>query len=533
MKTLNNILKTLTLLITTAACCGCSDFLEDYSQDQYYVKSWEDLDELLIGSGYMEAEYQVEPSNYGDTHAGFFLNFIADEISEINVGPSQDYDNHQAMFGYYTWQQRPGIDETLSTVNSENGTWTRCYYHINVCNNIINSLDDVPVKTEEEQQGYHKVNGEAHFIRAYLYFFLANLYGKAYNPETAATDLAVPIKTSPNVEDVKFSRNTVQEVYDLVLSDLDVARTELTLYTTEQKSIHHADSVAAFLLSSRVYLYMQDWENAVRYADKVIENHPALQNLASSTGATFETSSNIETIFSMGKNDCHRICHYGPQGFTVTPSTFAIYDTYDYRRTQWFWHLGTFTAPTLIPPSDSWSSYTETNVSYYYMRYQASLSSRAYVSDVFWLRSGEAYLNKAEALCYLGRDSEAQAAVNQLKVNRYTTSSPYYKETATGDSLAQDIRLERRKEFILQGHRWFDLRRYAVCQKYPQKTSIQHEYTYYTARDETTMTERHRYTLTEDDPFWTLPIPKEVLDFNTGMPDNGAEWRTFEDVPIE
>nr|WP_238315140.1 hypothetical protein [Segatella maculosa] len=31
---------------------SCGDFLKEYSQDTDYVRSWRDLDELLIGSAY-------------------------------------------------------------------------------------------------------------------------------------------------------------------------------------------------------------------------------------------------------------------------------------------------------------------------------------------------------------------------------------------------------------------------------------------------------------------------------------------------
>lgn len=42
------------------ACLGimlgaCSDFLKEYSQDKAYVRGYEDLDELLLGSVYMPA----------------------------------------------------------------------------------------------------------------------------------------------------------------------------------------------------------------------------------------------------------------------------------------------------------------------------------------------------------------------------------------------------------------------------------------------------------------------------------------------
>ena len=100
-------------------------------------------------------------------------------------------------------------------------------------------------------------------------------------------------------------------------------------------------------------------------------------------------------------------------------------------------------------------------------------------------------------------------------------------KTSTGEQLVTDIRNERRREFVMQGQRWFDLRRYRVCQVYPQKKSITHDYTYYVERNSTQKTETHRFVLTEDDLSWTLPIPQEVLDFNTGMKNNGNQWRDF------
>ena len=515
---------------------SCSKFLEEYSQDQYYVSSWKDLNELLIGSAYVTYEYQVNPSSYGDSHIGSFIHFLADEMGECTYGPSTGFDDMRALFGYYTWQQRPGLDETLSTTNTENQTWTKCYYHINVCNNIINCLDDIPTATEEEQLGYHKVNGEAHFIRGFLYFFLANVYGKPYNPATCETDLAVPIKTSPNVEDIKYSRNTVKEVYDQVLSDLEIARDELTLYTKAQPSVHRADSVAAFMLSSRVYLYMQDWENCIKYADKVLARHADVKDLKNNAPGSFITEDNPEIIFSMGSNDVERICDYGAQNFAVPYTTYQIYDQYDYRRSQWFWNMGTFVGPTRLPDAVLDASYEvtydRTSASYYNMQHYYNLYDYPALSAQFGLRSAEAYINKAEALAYLHRDEEARKVMNTFKQYRYETASQYYSETASGEELAEDIRLERRKEFFLEGHRWFDLRRYAVNTVYPKKTSIQHQYTVYKERGQSEVLERKLYTLTEDDPSWTVPIPKEVLEFNEGMPDNGALWRTFENVPL-
>ena len=60
---------------------------------------------------------------------------------------------------------------------------------------------------------------------------------------------------------------------------------------------------------------------------------------------------------------------------------------------------------------------------------------------------------------------------------------------------------------------------------YPESKELTHKYTYYA--DKTTMEEAHLFVLKANDPAYTLPIPQEVLDFNTGMPNNERPVREF------
>ena len=267
---------TVTIFVLLASC---SDFLKEYSQDTYYVTSYEDLDELLVGDCYLPVQNSGSSSNYG-----FFIHFLADELEEQNSycmawGGSGVGSLKGDVFGYYTWQQRVGQNDAYSGFLAENATWTETYRLINVANNIIASVKDVPQNSDEEKIGALRVNGEAHFLRATYYFWLANLYGKSYDPLTAATDPAVPIKTEEKVNDIKYSRNTVQEVYEQVLGDLKIAE-ECVSQTTHQ-SIYQADINAVNLLLSRVYLYMQNWKLASDYADKVLKANGYLIDLNS------------------------------------------------------------------------------------------------------------------------------------------------------------------------------------------------------------------------------------------------------------
>ncbi|MBQ9362510.1 MAG: RagB/SusD family nutrient uptake outer membrane protein [Bacteroidaceae bacterium] len=505
--------------------CGCGKFLEEYSQDTDYVRTWKDLDELLIGDCYLpvkDSHFLNQTENIGS-----WLHLLADEVEECQSSYANNQangDRRERSFGYFTWQQRVGQNESYTDYFTENEAWTKIYYCINVANNILSSVNDVPQSNETEQQGVHKVKGEAHFLRAFYYFWLANLYGKPYNPETAATDPCVPLKISDVVEDRKFGRQSVAEIYAQILSDLDNAEYHLSQYKTEKTSIYRADATACHLLQSRVYLYMQNWQKAAEYARKVMMEHPALVNLNVTTGK-FSVKDNEENLFSMGGNDVPCIFDYIYQSFSVSSELYAAYSPSDLRKSQWYWQKGHFVGPIRTKVNTTYFSYDAT-ASDFYSRAYSEIQSQQEVSGLFLLRSAEAYLNDAEAEAYMGNETEAQNALNTLRQNRInaSTNTPI---TLTGSELISAIRRERRLELALEGHRWFDLRRYQVCTVQPESISITHEWTYYSSHTSTKMTERHRFVLEENDAAYTLPIPQEVITFNTGMENNIRPWREY------
>ena len=329
MKKIQNILLSLATGLSAMCLVSCSDFLEEYSQDTDYVRTWKDLDELLIGDCYLPV-HASDYLSYTST-PGSWIHLLGDEVQESQTGYTNQYatgDYREKSFGYFTWQQRVGQNESYTDYYAENDTWTKIYYCINIANNILASVEDVPCVTEVEKEGVHKVRGEAHFLRAYYFFWLANLYGKPYNPATAETDLCVPLKTSDVVEDKKFTRQSVAEVYRQVLADLSIAESELGQLKNAKLSIYRADSTACHLLQSRVYLYMQQWDKASLYAKKVMAAHPALTNLNTATGK-FLVKDNVENIFSMGGSDVHRIFNYICQSYSVSKE---LYDDYRDRK---------------------------------------------------------------------------------------------------------------------------------------------------------------------------------------------------------
>lgn len=509
---------------------SCGSFLEEYSQDHDYVRTWNDLNELLIGDCYMPVNAGSMFNAYAN--AGMYMHLFSDELEEQAVPPSgstsyMGYKNHSYEFGYMTWQPRVGINETGTSYYTENNGWTQIYKYINVANNVLSTSSKVPQNTDEEKAGVNYVNGQAHFLRAFYYFWLSNTYGQPYTPSTASTDLAVPLKTTQEVEDVKFSRNSVQECYDQIVSDLEAAIGELMAASSiTRKSIYRVDAVSAELLLSRVYLYMQNWQKAAEYAQKVIDEHPTIDNLNTDKSA-FALTTNPETLFSMGGDDLPNWINYAAQSLRVSGSIYSSYSDNDLRKTRWVYTLGNFHGITKQPASSNREPALEKNdPSYYASNYTERNLQRA-ISSLFWLRSGEAYLNLAEAEVYMGNEDKARSAVNKIRKNRYASAANDWEITSTGSQLISDIRNERKRELLCEGHRWFDLRRYRVCQVQPEKIAITHTYTLYVDDNSYVPTETRKYILTEDDASWTAPIPQEVINFNTGMENNGNVARSY------
>jgi hypothetical protein len=156
--------------------------------------------------------------------------------------------------------------------------WAGYYNAIANLNIQIEGFNEIaPATTEVAELNRYK--GDAYLARAYYYHQLVQLFGKPYEPASAATDLGVPLVLHYDVE-AKPSRATVKAVYDQILSDIAQAKTLLSSVAGAQgASRFNKDVVSA--LEARVRLNMQDWAGAKAAADAVIATgtYPLIQKL--------------------------------------------------------------------------------------------------------------------------------------------------------------------------------------------------------------------------------------------------------------
>ena len=232
---------------------GCSDFLEEDSKENTYATSCSDLNELLVGSGYMEHQVAYNNTKFTiKTASGPYfpwLHVMDDDVKEVVLGNYTETNSRYKLNPFYTWEKDP-FNEAGVLFNDP--TWGRLYKHIAVTNVILDKVEEFTHDTEEDR---NIIRGQSHFLRATYYYLLVNIYAKPYDPISAATDLGVPLKLTPYVEDIDYKRSPVDSVYHQIVRDLKQAIHYLDGY--EPKTVRRATKSAAQLFLSRVYCYMR------------------------------------------------------------------------------------------------------------------------------------------------------------------------------------------------------------------------------------------------------------------------------------
>ena len=98
-----------------------------------------------------------------------------------------------------------------------------------------------------------------------------------------------------------------------------------------------------------------------------------------------------------------------------------------------------------------------------------------------------------------------------------------------GEALIRLIQAERQRELCLEGHRWYDIRRYTVLPEGKGKwnKTITHVWAQY-SMDGYDLERVRVFELPPDDNAFTLALPKEVLEFQVSLGYNHREER----VPV-
>lgn len=404
---------------------------------------------------------------------------MGDEIHAIEPQWSAAVFRERQLFSWQTdiYQADEDATETLVPVKG-----------IYVYNKIIN---EVMQSTEGSEENKKSLQAEAYAGRAWTYFLLINYYGKPYDPATAATDLGFPLITEADINGGPYERATVQEIYDLIVSDLTTAIPNLISVGVPHR-IRMSKAAARGLLA-KVYIFMG------RHAEALPLLEESISNLAQSTVPTHLVDFNTAFPgFPTVPNDLENV--YGKAIFNIytgasnrllwlTPEVAASYGSTDVRFSRWLLSATFPNGLTLFKRTGSFSAY-------------------------FGVRVPELYLLKAEAKARLDNLEGAVEDLEYFRRHRMPVADAAV-PTAVASAklpLLQFIMEERIREFAVQGYRWFDMRRLSVD---PLFTTPTYQHRVYAETGEISQT----FTMAGPEQF-VFRIPPKILAENPTMDDN-------------
>lgn len=314
--------------------------------------------------------------------------------------------------------------------------WKDSYIGIQRANLMLSRIDGVPYFDQAKKNSRI---GEVKFIRALIYFNMVRIFG----------DVPLVTKETINPNDYFGQGRTAKNlVYDQVINDLQEAISSLPIAQTQAGRVTKG---AAQTLLGKVYLTLNEFSNAKEQLEAVVKagNYTLLTDVNKIFALDSENNTEIifATQFASGINvnteGTSAFQQFSPSGTVSgakghnlpTKSFFALYQTNDIRKAA---YVGQTTAGVLFTKKLKTAPVVQDSG-----------------SDWVVLRYADVLLMLAEIENELNSPTQAVLYLNQVRTRAGLATT-----TATSKLIIQDaIELERRVEFIGEGHRWFDLLR--------------------------------------------------------------------------
>ena len=361
--------------------------------------------------------------------------------------------------------------------------WIQHYYGINRANIAIDNIVNIPITQFADSTIRTRLVREAKFIRALLYFNLVRLHGDL--------PLVLHNPTTVEVSELLIERTPKEVIYQQIISDLNDATHLPNTYSGA--NIGRVTSGAAHAILAKVYVTRKDWIKALAELQKVIQtgffpgtsgtyNYDLIQTFSQVFNPTYKNGE--EHIFSVqfGTGAANSMNYLSSGDFgAFNPGIYAgdlpadstlyqLFDSTDTRRSvTFFTKLFNATTGKYVvfgtPTTVRFSKFIDFTVS--------PLNNQA-ASKVNFpvIRYADVLLLYAEVINELnGPTTDAYRAINLIRARAYAFykgggnySDHSYDLTAglSQSDFREAIFLERRKEFIQESNRWFDLVRRGV-----------------------------------------------------------------------
>lgn len=426
---------------------GCSDFLDVNPKGEVFDKdifeSAEGYEDALYG---IYAELGTQQYLYSD-----YMFWIPETLS-INVTLS---DNAMSNMAIGEWTKSTASNTRLSI-------WSAAYKAINHINNIVSHIE----KGGDYEFRYTQLyKGEALALRAMLHFDLLRMFGAPNWADEASKARAIPYVSKYSFDITRFS--SLDETYEKIIADLLAAeeclaedetligevRTNATNGGFTSCRIIHMNLYAVQALLARVYWFKDDLANAAIYAKKVIDSgkfgfRPVTAFNQPDNGALDlnETIFGIYSTESQKKNAAKYQLNntLGISAFTMATDYQSLYlegsgAQTDYRLAAWF-DNSLSTLRRLVNPT-------------YYTSDTPSYSGNS-ILGINIFRIPEMYYIMAESLLENDPKTATEYFDDVIKTRGLDALGDQGR-TVTAD----DLYIERRKEFYGEGLHWSNMKR--------------------------------------------------------------------------
>lgn len=444
------------VIIATIVLMSCEKYLDvKTNSKQVFITNLEDCQRILDNYYIMNTGY---PSDGEASANDYFL----DEAYQYSDFTDEDRD-------VYNWES--------AAVRASAGTqWTPCYFKIYNCNLVLETLD----KLGDRSDRANSIRGSALFIRSFCLWQIAQLYAKPYTASSANIDLGIPIRLRSDINE-KSSRGTVQDTYNQIIKDLKESVDNLPVTSSISSRPNKA---AAFAMLARIYLSMENYNESLSNATSALQlkgsliDYNTVDTLSNNPFSRF----NDEVLWHAKMNDNYFLYSSVDANYAkISTEVVNSYNDHDLRKKIF-----------LKPLLDESGRYAFTG------NYEPANDGTLFIG----LAVDELYIIRAECYARAGNVTAAMADLNVLLRNRWDHTFTDLIASNAEDALVK-ILAERRKELLMRGQRWTDLRRlnkdtrFAVTLSRPDQM----------------------VTLPPNDNRYVLAIPTEVIQ-NSGIPQN-------------
>ncbi len=458
---LNYIVLLAALSLSSTSCLD--KYPEDSIPDGKAVTSAKDVNELVIGL-------------YSSFKSSYLYSGQLTLLPDLQTDLAYAVDGYSNVYGdIWRWN-------LLTDNNDIEGVYGSLNTVVGQANYILENTAKIESKVNDDD--YDKLQsykGEAYFARALANAELIKLFCPSYKANGADKQLGIVLSKS-YYQSPELKRASLKDSYAFVLEDLAKAKELLKIDEDDNSSVYNLPYFSEYTvdaLYARVYLYMGDWANAVKYSSEIIDSGKfglaSVSQMYTSSTSYFrymwQYGDSPETIWKVGFTTTSYGGALGKAFFnTVPPSNYKP----DYVPAQWVLNLyqsGDLRADTYFQTvTTGYDSHFQWPLLAKYFGNQDFLNINMYgVCRPHVFRLAEQYLIRAEAYCRLGNYGNASKDLTTLANARYgstdsngNVSSANVSVSVNESNWFQTINEERVRELYMEGFRLQDLKRWCA-----------------------------------------------------------------------